>query len=198
MIRESYVFAIDGTHASGKTTLLYSVAAYLKSRNFNCIVLPEPSRNSPLVDDVVLHNSGSFDLPLELDLIATHLIQCIRASRKYPIILSDRTPINVLAYTNLLVKLKNKNEKRILNSVEIFIYNWSSSYDLIFYCQDYYSQYQADDKMRTKVLNIQSEVDTQTREYYKKANIELEYIPKGKLLSDQTEWVINKIINKIK
>jgi thymidylate kinase len=198
VIRSSYIFAIDGTHASGKTTLIYSVAANLKSRNHNCIVLPEPSRNNPLVDDVVLHNSGSFDLPLELDLIATHITQCVRASRKYPIILSDRTPINVLAYTNLLITLDNPKEKQILNSAEFFTYNLATYYDMVFYCQDYYSQIQANDKMRSKVINIQSEIDIKTREYYKIANINLELIPKGKSLSEKTESVIEKILCIIK
>ena len=70
MLRNVPLVAFDGTHSSGKTTLIYAVASELKMRGVNCVVLPEPARNSPLVDDVVLRNIGSFDLPLKTDLFA--------------------------------------------------------------------------------------------------------------------------------
>ena len=99
MIKGKYLIAFDGTHASGKTTLIYYIAARLKEKGINSVVLPEPARNSPLVDDVVLRELENFDIPLEIDLVMNHISQCIRGTRDGEIILSDRTPINVLAYT---------------------------------------------------------------------------------------------------
>lgn len=196
MIRSSLLIAFDGTHASGKTTLIYSVAAQLKQMGINCQILPEPARNSPLVDDVVLRDIGNFDIPLELDLIASHIMQCTRATRNSSLILSDRTPINVLAYTNLLCKPNNEMESKLLENVSSFVNTWMHYYDLIFYCQDYFSPNHKNDKMRSKVEDIQAEVDEQNRILYESSKINIEFLPRDLSLLDRTSAVINTIKKK--
>jgi molybdopterin-guanine dinucleotide biosynthesis protein len=51
-LRDAKLVAFDGTHASGKTTLLYAVAARLRREGVHVGVLGEPARQSPFVDDV--------------------------------------------------------------------------------------------------------------------------------------------------
>lgn len=196
MIREVPIIAFDGTHASGKTTLKFAVAAYLREKGINCSVLSEPARTSPLVDDVVLRDIGTFDLELELDLIAAHITQSIRATRNSSLILSDRTPANVIAYSKLLVSIDEGFQKDLFQSVEDFVKRWMQVYDVVFYCQDYFCAETLRDNMRNKVLNIQHEVDMQTQLEYENAGIALEKIPLGLSGVERTKFVIDVIEKK--
>lgn len=57
-LRSARLVTFDGTHASGKTTLLYAVAALLRRQGVYVGVLGEPARQSPFVDDELIHKSG--------------------------------------------------------------------------------------------------------------------------------------------
>lgn len=195
MIKDKYLVAFDGTHASGKTTLKYYVAAKLKEQGNHCVVLSEPARNSALVDDVVLRDVGNFDIPLEVDLVMNHISQCIRATRDGEIILSDRTPANVLAYTKLLVSSEDKLENELIEKCDMLVGTWNNFYDLIFYCQDFYFADIKKDQQRSKVAGIQLEVDQETRKQYEKYGCKLQYIPEGLSLEEKAEFVL-KIMQK--
>lgn len=197
MIKGKPLIAFDGTHASGKTTLKYQVAARLKEKGMNCVVLPEPARNSPLVDDVVLREMGKFDIPLEIDLIMNHITQCIRGTRDGQIILSDRTPVNVLAYTELLVRSEDDLENELLEKCSSLVESWVQSYDLIFYCQDYYIADLQKDSLRNKVVGIQKEVDVETKKQYDKFGCEIQLVPKGLSLDEKTDFVLRAINTKL-
>lgn len=196
MIRGIPAIAFDGTHSSGKTTLKYSVASELKEMGINCVVLTEPARNSPLVDDVVIRERGDFDLPLELDLIACHISRNIRASRHGSFILADRTPANVIAYTKLLVRMNDEREEQLLHAAENFVRQWLKVYDLVFYCQDYFKVDLNSDPMRSKVADLQLQLDIQTRKEYKNAGIFLNKIPKNLSNSERTEYVLDVLRKK--
>lgn len=198
MIKGKLLVAFDGTHASGKTTLKYCVAARLKANGVNCVVLPEPARNSALVDDVVLRNAGSFDIPLEVDLIIQHISQCIRGTRNGEVILSDRTPVNVLAYTNVLVSSQDKLENELLEKCDSLVGIWANFYDLIFYCQDYYEMDINRDNLRSKVTGIQEEIDLETRKQYERFGCELHYIPTKLSLEEKADFVIKTMQEVIK
>jgi hypothetical protein len=68
-LRAAKLVAFDGTHASGKTTLIYAVAGLLRGQGVQVTTLDEPARSSPFVDDVVIHRAGDFDMLLELDIL---------------------------------------------------------------------------------------------------------------------------------
>lgn len=197
MIKGKFLLAFDGTHASGKTTLIYQVAAKLKEKNLNCTVLPEPARNSALVDDVVLREIDTFDIPLEIDLIMNHISQCIRGTRNSEIILSDRTPVNVIAYTNLLISSNNETENDLFDKCIDLVKTWTAFYDMIFYCQDHYKIDLYADTLRSQVVEIQDEVDFETRKQYKKLNCNIYFIPKGLSLDEKTDFVLDKIKEKL-
>lgn len=196
MIRGKPLIAFDGTHASGKTTLKYHVAARLKEKGINCAVLSEPARRSSLVDDVVLRNVGAFDIPLEVDLIMNHISQCIRGTRDGEIILSDRTPINVLAYTNKLVSSQNELENELIEKCSLVVGSWAKFYDLIFYCQDFYSADLLRDNLRSKVIDIQKDIDLETRRQYSQFDCKLQYIPAGLSLEEKSDFVLAIIRNR--
>ena len=197
MSKGEILIEFDGTHASGKTTLKYLIAAKLKEIGINCVVLPEPARNSVLVDDVVLRNKGNFDIPLEVDLIMNHISLCIRGARDGDIILSDRTPVNVLAYTKLLVDSSDEMESGLLERCESLVEKWIEFYDLVFYCQDFYQADISKDNLRSKVVGIQSDVDSETRNQYDRFGCNLQFISKGLSSEEKANFVLNVMQSKL-
>ena len=105
-LRHAKLLAFDGTHASGKTTLIYAVAASLRGQGVHVTTLGEPARTSPFVDDVVIHQAGDFDMALELDIFAAHIMNSLRAARSHEVVLCDKTPTNVLAYCKMLLRVE--------------------------------------------------------------------------------------------
>lgn len=197
MIKGKFLIAIDGTHASGKTTLLYYIAAKLKERGVNCIVLQEPARNSPLLDDVIIRDLGKFDILIEADLIMNHISQCIRGTRDGDIILSDRTPVSVLAYKNLFVGASNETESLFWEKCEALVERWIDFYDLVFYCQDHYKIDVDKDKRRSKALNNQIEADLETQRQYERCHCDFQSIPLNLSLEEKGNFVIEIIKAKL-
>ena len=65
MLRDCIVIAIEGTHASGKTTLTHALAAYYRERGIHVATVEEPARHSPFIEEIVVHGKGTFDLETE-------------------------------------------------------------------------------------------------------------------------------------
>lgn len=198
MIRDIPLIAFDGTLSSGKTTLIYAVASELKANGMNCVVLSEPARESPLMEDIVLHNNGTFDLPLETDLFALHMIQCVRATRVGRLIIADRTPVSTMAYTRLLIHPSNEMEQDWFLSMEQFALHWSRLYDIVFYCCDHFNIDLEQDPTRSKYVSMQQQVDDMTRKEYLKSGIELIDIPAGLTLDERKRFVLDALKSGLK
>jgi len=193
MIRNKLLIAFDGTHAAGKTTLIYSVASRIKELGVNCEVLIEPARNSPTADAILLYNQGSFDMPAQLELFAMHIVQCVRATKDGSLIISDRTPISTMAYNEMLLADKTKHEEDLIKVAESFTNVWTAYYDIVFYCQDYFTSTQDDDKIRRGDDEFQRILDTRTRQLYERAEANIVYIPKGLSLPERTDFVLEEL-----
>jgi thymidylate kinase len=73
------VLAVEGTQAAGKTTLVHALTAYYRERGVHVACTGEAARVSPFIDDIVLHDAGTFDLTAEVDLYAAQLSAQLRA-----------------------------------------------------------------------------------------------------------------------
>jgi predicted ATPase len=193
-LRGSKLIAFDGTHASGKTTLLYAVAAQLRRAGLHVVPLPEPARASPFVDDVVIHRAGEFDMSLELDIFAAHLTSCLRAARGHPVVLADKTPTNVLAYARVVVEVAPESwDAAMLGAMAHFCEAWGAAYDAVLYCQDRYDPEQVGDRYRASVVDLQSEIDEAIRAEYQRLNQQLLLVPVGLDLAERVEWVLAQL-----
>lgn len=180
MIRGKPLVAVDGTHASGKTTLLYGLASRLRERGHDVVLLPEPARHSPLVDDVVLRGIGDFDLTLEAELLASHVRQVTRASRAGSVLLSDRTPLNVIVYSRLLLDLKDGSwEQDLLQSMITFAHVWQRQYDMVLFCVDKFDQSAGGDRYRQKVTHLQEALMGPLADEYENSGALLVRVPEG-------------------
>src|SRR5439155_11276189 len=69
-VRGCVLVAVEGTHASGKTTLVHALTAHYRAQGVLVDCVPEPARTSPFIEDTVIHRTGGFDLTTEVDLFA--------------------------------------------------------------------------------------------------------------------------------
>ena len=81
MLRDCVVLAIEGTYASGKTTLTHALAAYYRERGIHVATVEEPARHSPFIEEIVVHSKGEFDLETEVDLPSQRPFYVLAAGR---------------------------------------------------------------------------------------------------------------------
>ena len=104
MLRDCVVIAVEGTHASGKTTLTHALAAHYRERGIHVATVEEPARHSPFIEEIVVHGKGQFDLETEVDLFAAQLSAHLRAARQHTMLICDKTIANVLAYARIMLE----------------------------------------------------------------------------------------------
>ena len=104
MLRDCIMIAVEGTHASGKTTLTHALAAYYRERGIHVATVEEPARHSPFIEEIVVHGKGTFDLETEVDLFGAMLSAQLRAARQHTMIIADKTIANVMAYAWLVLQ----------------------------------------------------------------------------------------------
>ena len=126
MLRDCVVLAIEGTHASGKTTLTHALAAYYRERGIHVATVEEPARHSPFIEETVVHGKGAFDLECETDLFAAQLSAQLRAARQHTMIICDKTIANVLAYAWLVLETPPRSRgAATLAAMEAFCRAWA-------------------------------------------------------------------------
>ena len=121
MLRDCIVLAIEGTHASGKTTLTHALAAYYREQGIHVATVEEPARHSPFVEEIVVHGHGRFDLETEVDLFAAQLSAQLRAARQHTMIICDKTIANVLAYARIVLETPARSRAAVtLDAMDTF------------------------------------------------------------------------------
>lgn len=88
-IRDCAVIAIDGTQAAGKTALVHALTAHFREHSVNVACTGEPARESPYLETIVLHGTGTFDLPAALGLFALQLTTPLRAARNQRLLITE-------------------------------------------------------------------------------------------------------------
>lgn len=105
--------------------------------------------------------SENFDRVAELDLFAQHFTVPLGALRHHQVLITDKTPANVLALARLVLDPTEPGTAAVLAAAESLYRAWMlQAYDVIVYCRDRYDQTAGGDLMRGKVLGIQDESDT--------------------------------------
>jgi thymidylate kinase len=137
------VVAIEGTHASGKTTLVHSLTALYRARGVlvDCTDEDESARTSPFIEETVIHGKGTFDLVTEVDLFAAQLTATLRASRHQDLLICDKTIVNVLAYARMVLPTPTGSpDAAVVDAMTSFCGAWGPTYDAVFYLPDRYQQ----------------------------------------------------------
>lgn len=145
---------IEGSHASGKTSLSLRLAAELSSRGRRASWVGDPARNDPFVDDVVIRGSGDFDARLELSLFCRQIADQLHQLRQTEFAVCDKTPMSCAAYTRLLLPASAARESlvegfRRLSEVA------ACDYIAVFLLNDRFDG--TADPLRSRVLGLEDE-----------------------------------------
>lgn len=193
-IRDCVVVAIEGTHASGKTTLVHALIANYRARGVLVEFVGEPARSSPFIEEIVIHGRGEFDLVTEVDLFAAQLSAQLRASRHQKLLICDKTIANVLAYARLVLDAPSgSHESSMLTAMTAFCRAWVHTYDAVYYCADHYDGIA--DPLRTKVdaLDLQDATATAVRDTCALIGLSLTEVPPGLSVADRVHWTAARI-----
>jgi predicted ATPase len=179
-LRGCKVIAVEGTHASGKTTLVHALTAAYRQCGVHVACTDEVARTSPFIEEIVIQGQGAFDLETEVDLFAAQLTTQLRASRHHALLVCDKTVANVLAYARLVLSAPaGSREAEVVAAMEAFCRAWAPTYDAVFYCSDRYDARQGGDPFRVKVEDLQDATDRMLREACAEAHLPLIELPTG-------------------
>ncbi|AXI91327.1 thymidylate kinase (plasmid) [Streptomyces sp. ETH9427] len=194
-IRDCRVIAVEGTQAAGKTTFVHALTAHLREQGINAACTGEPARTSPFMEDIVLHNQGTFDLVAEVDLFAQHFTVPLRAARHHQVLITDKTPANVLALASLVLDLTEPATATVLGAADAFCRAWMPhAYDAVVYCSDRYDQKAGGDRMREKVLALQDPADDAIRDTLSRVpNLPILEMPLGLTAAERVQWTVKRV-----
>ena len=77
--------------------------------------------------------------------------------------------------------------------MEAFCRAWAPVYDVVFYCCDTYSQEQAGDPYRAKVLDLQSAADRVVRSTCASTGQNVIDIPPGMTTTERVRWITARL-----
>src|SRR6266545_5472542 len=193
-IRDTTIVAIEGTHATGKTTLVHALTAHYRLRSVNVVCSGEPARTSPFIEEIVLHGKGSFDLATEVDLFAAQLQHQLRTARHHQLAIFDKTIANVLGYALLVLDAPDGSiEQCVLDAMAAFCHAWAPVYDAVFYLHDRYDAHTAADPLRARVLDLQEYTDHAVRAACTDSSLRLPDVPLGLNLDARVGWVAGRV-----
>lgn len=191
-IRDCRLIAIDGTHASGKTTLVHALTAHYRRVGLNVAAAGESARTSPFMEEVVVYGRGTFDLTAEVDVFAAQLTGQLRTARHHQLLIADKTVVNVLAYARMLLPAEPGSiDADVLDAIEHFCRAWAPTYDRVFLTHDLYSQ--PSDGFRAKVDGLQSTAAATLRDTYQQVGIAPVDVPTGLDTDQRVRWITEEV-----
>ena len=194
MLRNCVVIAVEGTHASGKTTLTHALAAHYREQGIHVATVEEPARHSPFIEEIVVHGKGVFDLETEVDLFGAMLSAQLRAARQHTMIIADKTIANVMAYAWIVLQAPpGSREAAVLDAMRQFCQAWAGTYDAVFYCVDRFDQHQQGDPYRAKVLDLQTAADRVVRSTCATVGQRVIDIPPNMTTDERVGWIASRV-----
>jgi len=191
-IRDCAVVAVEGTHASGKTTLVHALTAHYRARGVLVDCTGEPARTSPFIEETVIHGKGTFDLVTEVDLFAAQLTTTLRAARHHQLLICDKTVVNVLAYARLVLPASpGSSDAAVIDAMTEFCKAWAPTYDAVLYLTERYEQ--PADAFRAKVAHLQNETAAAVRDAYSAVRLPLIDVPAALDLPARVAWVARRV-----
>lgn len=191
-IRGCVLVAVEGTHASGKTTLVHGLVAHYRAQGVLVDCTGEPARTSPFVEQIVIHGQGEFDLACEVDLFAAQLTMQLRAARHQQLLICDKTIMNVLAYARLVLgPPSGSHAADVLEAMSTFCRAWAPVYDAVIYCPDRYQQ--PGDPFRTKISHLQDDTASAVRTACTGSGVQLLDMPAGLDPASRVQWAASRV-----
>jgi len=138
--------AVSGAHGSGKTTLLHGAVADLKRRGIDAVLVPEAARQSPFL--IAKQRSLSSQLHIFLAHCESELRHELVAGQ---VVLTDRTPIDMIAYTELFFP----GECEAITAMKAFSHWYMQRYASVFVTTKLYDPTAVRDRFRPDDRELQ-------------------------------------------
>ena len=149
------------------------------------------------MEEIVLHGKGAFDLPAEIDLFGQQLSVPLRAARHHQVLITDKTPANVTALARLVLDSTEPGTGAVLAAAEAFCRAWMPlTYDAIVYCRDRYDQKAGGDRMREKVLALQTPAEMAIYEACRATGVPILELPTGLTTAERVHWIAAEVTDR--
>jgi hypothetical protein len=109
-------------------------------------------------------------------------------------LITDKTPANVLALARLVLDLSAPGTGETLAAMEAMCQAWMPrAYDLVVYCRDRYDQKAGGDRFREKVLTLQDQADQAVYRACEDSRVALAELPTGLRTSERVAWIAEQV-----
>jgi hypothetical protein len=185
---------IEGAHGTGKSTLALAVTAECKRRHVHAGCVVERARQSPFIEDAVIHKAGPITIHGELHLFALQVAHEQSLARHHELLICDKTVANVLGYARLLLgQDTSATTQGILRGLEGFLSEYVKLYDQVFYSSDLYDLTLTHDPYRPQDRKFQRDAAGAVRQACSDLGIPLVAIPSDLSHQDKVAWVVDRV-----
>jgi hypothetical protein len=152
--------------------------------------LAEVARQSPFVEDVVIHGREPFDISGELHLLGAQIALEQSLARHHELLICDKTVANILGYSLLLLQSSaDAFAHDMIRAMEALCRAYVRQYDLVFYACDLYELDSTNDPFRPRDREFQRRADEFIRDACKRVGVAFVEIPLGLTLASKVNWV---------
>ena len=102
------IIAYSGVHGTGKTTSVYEAAAHYKKKGYNVGIILETARKCPL--PVLSLGCRTPSVEAQQWIFARQIQEEIEAAMRHEVVITDRTVVDVIAYTRYFGYLSAAHE----------------------------------------------------------------------------------------
>lgn len=192
-IRGCRVIALEGSHGTGKSTLVHALVAHYKCRNIHATSLAETARLSPFVEEIVVHKVGEFDITAELHLFTSQIAQEQLLARHHEILVCDKTVANAIGYARLLLdKGDDSFSSKMLQQMEHLSRVYVQQYDAVIYVSDFYELTSTNDPFRPNDIEFQRRADESIKKVCNQIGLSFLELPKGLSTEQKIAWINSK------
>jgi len=197
-----FKLGFSGTHGTGKTTLVYGIAAALQRSGHNVAIVNETARQTQFA----INDEACF--LAEIDILARQIRDELDAEvRPVDFIITDRTSMDVIAYTQL-AEQTGTIEKGVADDMLPLATRWLQTYDKVFYIKPAFDieekiteshDYDHDDGERWASYEAMKAIDDILYNLYiDKTDSELTVIDSSCPLSERADIVLQLLLEAIK
>lgn len=194
MIRDARLIAVEGAHGTGKTTLVHALASRLKELHLHVGVQRDAARESPLVEDAIIHRHGEIDIATELHLFGSQLAGEQALARHHDLVLCDKSLLSVNAYSRLLLDGGlNGSDTELLAAMSSMSHVYARRYDAIFLLEDLYDLRATADRLRLAEEAQRERAAALLDEECRTAGVKVHTVPRGLPTEQKVAWVISRV-----
>lgn len=188
-IRSAKIVAIEGTHGSGKTTLVHSAVGYFRAMGINACDVPESARLSPFFESALLYDGPSIDKWAELHLIGDQIANEQARARVSDLLFIDRTVLNAASYW--MVRFPACDDILFQRTREFLLEYARAVYDMVFFLRDTYPS--STDDLRETDETFRRDVELRLHVDLNEAGVKVIEVPKGIEIGDRLKFIADSI-----